>query len=60
MYIFFNYQQEDFNQTAITDYFQHKIHNYKIQDNEANRKISRKIEYIDNEWLMKCVNQICP
>jgi hypothetical protein len=56
---FYDYTwDEEFNKKLINSYFERKIKNYKAQDREAEREIS-KDNYINADWFMNNVNKCC-
>ena len=56
---FYDYTfDEELNKNLIRTYFERKVKNYKSQDRDAGREISKE-NYVDTNWLMKAVNKRC-
>jgi hypothetical protein len=54
---FYEYDEKPENINNIKSYFSKKIEGYKLQDSKAKRNISNN--YVDVDWLMKCINKHC-
>ena len=56
---FYDYTfDEELNQNLMRCYFERKVKNYKSQDRDAGREISKE-NYVDTKWLMLAVNKRC-
>ena len=55
---FYKYEEPEFNTHLCTAYFNNKVRNYKKQDNEAKRQIS-KDNYVNSDWFYKDMSERC-
>jgi hypothetical protein len=56
---FYDYTfDEELNQNLMRCYFERKVKNYKSQDRDAGREISKEND-VDTKWLMLAVNKRC-
>ena len=55
---FYKYDEPEFNKHLCTAYFNNKVKNYKKQDNEAKREIS-KDNYVNADWFYENMEKCC-
>jgi hypothetical protein len=55
---FYKYEEPEFNKHLCTAYFNNKVRNYKKQDNEAKREISKE-NYVNSDWFYENMEKCC-